>query len=96
MEQETLLEVKSISKAFPGVQALADVSFDIRRGEVHALVGENGAGKSTLINILSGIHQPDSGEILYLGEEIKLNKASDAWHYGIATIHQELAAVTAL
>ena len=63
MEQE-LLVMKNINKSFPGVHALRDVSLSLRRGEVHALIGENGAGKSTLMKVLSGVHQADSGEIL--------------------------------
>ena len=63
MEQE-LLVMKNINKSFPGVRALRDVSLSLRRGEVHALIGENGAGKSTLMKVLSGVHQADSGEIL--------------------------------
>ncbi len=59
-----LLEMKGISKRFRGVHALKGVDFDLREGEVHALVGENGAGKSTLMKVLTGIHQPDSGEII--------------------------------
>ena len=66
MEQE-LLVMKNINKSFPGVHALRDVSLSLRRGEVHALIGENGAGKSTLMKVLSGVHQADSGEILWEG-----------------------------
>ena len=63
MEQANILSVKNISKTYPGVKALDDVSIDVRKGEVHALVGENGAGKSTLVNILTGAVKPDSGQL---------------------------------
>ncbi len=82
--------MSSISKAFPGVQALADVSLVGHAGEVIGLVGVNGAGKSTLMNILGGIYQPDSGEIEINGEVAALHSPKDADRYGIAFIHQEL------
>ncbi|MGA2494199.1 MAG: sugar ABC transporter ATP-binding protein [Roseiarcus sp.] len=85
-----LLEVRSIEKSFPGVRALSDISFDVRAGEVHALVGENGAGKSTLIKIMSGVYHPDSGAILVEGREMRLATPDDARRAGIATIYQEL------
>lgn len=87
---EHLVEFVEISKAFPGVQALNKVSFGIRRGEVHALVGENGAGKTTLINILSGALRQDSGRILWRGKEISLPDPRAAQHIGISTVYQEL------
>ena len=86
----TLLEMKGISKAFNGVPALKDVQFDLKRGEVHCLLGENGAGKSTLIKILGGIYSKDSGNIFIDGEEENINSVKDAEHYGISIIHQEL------
>ena len=85
-----LLEVRGINKSFPGVHALSDVSFDVRAGEVHALVGENGAGKSTLIKIMSGVYRPDSGSILVEGRETHLTTPDDARRAGVATIYQEL------
>jgi rhamnose transport system ATP-binding protein len=85
-----LLEVREIEKAFPGVRALSGVSFDVRPGEVHALLGENGAGKSTLIKIVSGVYQPDSGAILIDGRETRFATPEDAKRAGVATIYQEL------
>jgi ribose transport system ATP-binding protein len=85
-----VLELRSISKRFPGVVALDDVGFDLRAGEVHVLVGENGAGKSTLVKILSGIYQPDAGAILLDGEPVVLRDPHAAQKLGIVTVHQEL------
>jgi rhamnose transport system ATP-binding protein len=85
-----LLAVKDIEKAFPGVRALSGVSFEVRAGEVHALLGENGAGKSTLIKIISGVYQPDAGEILVDGRNMQLSSPDDARRAGVATIYQEL------
>src|SRR5450432_4249260 len=87
---EYLLEVENVRKAFPGVLALDDVSFRLKRGQVHALMGENGAGKSTLMKIIAGIYTPDSGSFKLKGQEIKLTSPLDALQYGIAMIHQEL------
>ncbi len=89
-DSQTLLELKHISKSFPGVKALDDVSFDVRSGEVHALLGENGAGKSTLIKIASGVYQPDGGEIVVGGKAVRFGSPRDAQVHGIATIYQEL------
>jgi ribose transport system ATP-binding protein len=87
---ETILDVENISKAFPGVKALDRVSFNLRKGEVHALVGENGAGKSTLMKILSGVYQPDDGVIRYKGKEIRFHDSTHARDAGIGIIYQEL------
>jgi inositol transport system ATP-binding protein len=87
---EYLLEVANVRKAFPGVLALDDVQFRLKRGHVHALMGENGAGKSTLMKIIAGIYTPDSGSFKLKGQEIKLASPLDALQYGIAMIHQEL------
>jgi len=87
---ETLLQLNQINKYFPGVHALKDAEFDVRRGEVHALLGENGAGKSTLIKIISGVHKPDDGEMLLNGERVNFNNPREAKNAGIATIYQEL------
>jgi inositol transport system ATP-binding protein len=87
---EYLLEVANVRKAFPGVLALDDVSFRLKRGHVHALMGENGAGKSTLMKIIAGIYTPDSGSLKLKGQEIRFTSPLDALRYGIAMIHQEL------
>ena len=94
---DKLLEMKNISKSFPGVQALAEVDFNIDKGEVHALVGENGAGKSTLMKVLTGIH-PDyeEGKIIYKGEEVSFNSPAEAQAAGLAIIHQELELIPEL
>lgn len=86
-----LLEVKEISKGFPGVQALKSVNFSLKGGSVHALVGENGAGKSTLIKILSGVYRPDEGEIFLGGENVEIHNPHEAHAKGIFTVHQELS-----
>ncbi|WP_409238230.1 sugar ABC transporter ATP-binding protein [Streptomyces sp. PA5.6] len=88
-DQDELLRIESIRKTFPGVVALDSVDFDLRRGEVHVLLGENGAGKSTLIKMLSGAYRPDSGRIFAEGREVRINGAQDAERLGIATIYQE-------
>ncbi len=84
------LEAIGVSKGFPGVQALSDVTFTLRRGEVHALVGENGAGKSTLIKVLTGVYQLDSGELRKDGEPVTFADPREAQQAGISTIYQEL------
>jgi ABC-type sugar transport system ATPase subunit len=85
-----VLRLESVSKSFPGVQALDRVGFEVRAGEVHALLGENGAGKSTLIKIVSGVYQPDGGSMLIDGEPVRFARPGDAQAAGIATIYQEL------
>ncbi len=87
---DQVLEARQLSKSFPGVQALKDVNLSVRRGLVHAVTGENGAGKSTLMNILSGLHQPDRGEIRLRGQPIRLRSPHEALRAGISMIHQEL------
>jgi putative multiple sugar transport system ATP-binding protein len=93
-----ILEMRGITKTFPGVKALNDVSFKVRQGEIHALVGENGAGKSTLMKVLSGVYPAGTfdGEILFDGEARRFGKISDSEHLGIIIIHQELALVPLL
>ncbi|MBB4184402.1 inositol transport system ATP-binding protein [Sinorhizobium terangae] len=87
---EYLLSAEGVRKEFPGVVALDDVEFKLKRGTVHALMGENGAGKSTLMKILAGIYQPDKGEVKLKGVDIRLQSPLDALENGIAMIHQEL------
>ncbi|MEG1548667.1 MAG: sugar ABC transporter ATP-binding protein [Clostridia bacterium] len=87
---ETILSMKGIQKYFPGVHALDNVSFDLRAGEVHALVGENGAGKSTLMKILTGIYQKDAGTIELYGKQTEIISPKEAQQAGISIIHQEL------
>ncbi len=87
---EVLLRLEDITKTFPGVQALSDCCFELRSGEVHALVGENGAGKSTLMKVVSGIYQKDSGHIYYKGSEVEIPNPRAAQQLGISIIHQEL------
>lgn len=86
-----IFQVKQISKSFPGVKALTEVSIDFYPGEVHALVGENGAGKSTLIKIMSGVYTPTDGELIYQGEKLSFKAPKEAIDLGILVIHQELS-----
>lgn len=86
-----LLEIQNLSKSFPGVKALDDVSLAVRSGEIHALCGENGAGKSTLMHILSGNLRPDTGKIIFDGKELRLKDPSDAFRCGISIVHQHLS-----
>lgn len=92
-ERTTVLQLKEITKTFPGVKALSGVSFDLREGEVHALLGENGAGKSTLMKVLAGNHSPDEGEIFHREEKVAFQGPMDAKKRGIILIHQELSLV---
>ena len=95
---ERVLEVRGLSKRFPGVIALDAVSFDLVAGEVHGLCGENGAGKSTLIKVLSGIHASGSyeGQVLVGGQPVAFRSIADAEAAGIAVIYQELALIGAM
>ncbi len=90
MENDILLRMQGISKSFPGVRALDNVSLDVRRGTVHALMGENGAGKSTLMKCLFGIYTKDSGKILLEGKEVSFKTSKEALDHGVAMVHQEL------
>ena len=84
---DVILTMKDIDKSFPGVHALDHVNFEVRRGEVHALMGENGAGKSTLMKVLTGIYQKDSGFITYKGQEVAFNNTREAQDNGIVIVH---------
>ena len=88
---EVCLSANGVSKMYPGILALNNVSYQIRSGKVNVLVGENGAGKSTLMKIISGIEEPSLGSMTYLGEEIKLKDTRHAAQIGISIIHQELS-----
>ena len=94
----TLLEMRSITKTFPGVKALDQVNLSVKTGEIHALVGENGAGKSTLMKVLSGVYPAGSydGEIHYDGQLAQFRDIADSEERGIIIIHQELALVPLL
>jgi ribose transport system ATP-binding protein len=93
---ESIVSVTNLSKRFGGIRALKEISFEVRYGEVHALVGENGAGKSTLMNILGGIIQRDSGEVVYQGQPVEFANPIESLKAGIAIIHQELAMLPTL
>ena len=91
MTDTLLLELRGISKSFGSVQALTDVDFEVRNGEVMALVGDNGAGKSTLVKCVAGTHSADSGEILFEGTEVHIHGPKDAAKLGIEVVYQDLA-----
>src|ERR687891_2760431 len=88
MADAPLLELEGITKQFPGVLANDRIDLDLRKGEVHALLGENGAGKSTLMNILFGLYHPDEGEIRVNGRPVRFESARDAVRAGLAMVHQ--------
>ncbi|MGB6129580.1 MAG: ATP-binding cassette domain-containing protein, partial [Psychrilyobacter sp.] len=90
MEEKFLLEMKEITKEFPGVKALDEVSIQIKKSSVHALMGENGAGKSTLMKCLFGIYRKDHGEIIFCGKEIDFTSPKEALDSGVSMVHQEL------
>ncbi|GFI16058.1 ribose import ATP-binding protein RbsA [Lachnospiraceae bacterium] len=87
---DIILTMKDIDKSFPGVHALDHVNFEVRKGEVHALMGENGAGKSTLMKVLTGIYTKDSGSIVYEGKEVEFHTTREAQDAGVVIVHQEL------
>jgi ABC-type sugar transport system ATPase subunit len=94
--QENIIEIRHLGKEFPGVRALKDVSFDIRRNTVHCIAGENGAGKSTFIKILTGAYEKSSGAITLNGEPFSPLKVRDAMSSGISVLYQELNVVDEL
>lgn len=96
VQQRPILEMTGITKRFPGVLALDNVDFSVRRGEIHSLIGQNGAGKSTLMNILSGVYTPDHGEIKVDGQPVTMNQPREALRLGIGTVYQELSLVPKL
>src|SRR5215208_4833938 len=93
MADEPILELRSITKRFPGIVANDGIDFDLRRGEAHALLGENGAGKSTLMNVVFGLYQPDEGEIRVKGEPVAMKSPRDAINHGIGMVHQHFMLV---
>ena len=92
-DQPYIIEMRGITKEFPGVRANDNITLGLRRGEIHALLGENGAGKSTLMSVLFGLYQPDEGEILKNGEPVKINDPNDAAALGIGMVHQHFKLV---
>ncbi|HVO40419.1 MAG TPA: sugar ABC transporter ATP-binding protein [Spirochaetia bacterium] len=87
---DTILELRHITKTFPGVTALDDAHFELKRGEIHALIGENGAGKSTLIKVITGVYQPNAGQILVDGKPVEIHSTADSQKLGIAAIYQHV------
>ena len=93
MDDNVILQMENISKSFPGVNALSNVNLAVRRGTIHALMGENGAGKSTLMKILDGMYTPDSGQIIFQGQTVTVDTTQTALKLGISMIHQELSPI---
>src|SRR5947208_12417023 len=91
MSDTPLLDLRGVTKSFGSVQALIDVDFEVRAGEVMALVGDNGAGKSTLIKCVAGIHPMDEGEVIFDGQEVSIHGPKDAAKLGIEVVYQDLA-----
>ena len=91
--EDTILRMQGIHKWFTGINALHNVDFELKKGEVRALIGENGAGKSTLMKILLGIHQADAGEIEFMGKKVRFREPKDALDAGISMIHQEISLI---
>src|SRR5215213_7190533 len=91
-----MLHLQNISKQFPGVNALQNISLHFEQGKIHALCGENGAGKSTLMNIIMGIHQPDDGTILWKDQPVHIRDVQTAQSLGIAMVYQERSLVDSL
>ncbi|WP_160693338.1 sugar ABC transporter ATP-binding protein [Clostridium sp. C2-6-12] len=95
-DSSIVLEMKNISKIFPGVRALSNVDFTLKKGEIHTLMGENGAGKSTLIKVLTGVYEIDEGTIILRGKKIKISSTQEAQNHGISTVYQEVNLCTNL
>ena len=93
MQTDPLLQMRHIVKIFPGVRALNGVDFTLRKGEIHALMGENGAGKSTLIKVLTGVYASDGGEIKVEGQAVSIRSPQDAQNNGISTVYQEITQI---
>ena len=91
MSEQTVLQMRGIYKSFPGVKALQDVSFRLRKGEIHALMGENGAGKSTLIKVLTGVYPKDAGTIEIENKTVQIHSPQEAQRVGISTVYQEIS-----
>lgn len=89
-ESDIVLNMEGICKSFPGVKALSNVDFQLKKGEIHALMGENGAGKSTLIKVLTGVYEIDEGIITLNGKKIIIKSTHDAQENGISTVYQEV------
>ena len=88
MQTDNVIEMLHITKELPGIIANDDITLQLRRGEIHALLGENGAGKSTLMSVLFGLYQPEAGEIRKNGQVVKINNPNDATALGIGRVHQ--------
>ena len=93
MAEDFVIEMLHITKEFPGIKANDDITLQLRKGEVHALLGENGAGKSTLMSVLFGLYQPEAGEIRKNGQTVKINDPNDATALGIGMVHQHFKLV---
>jgi simple sugar transport system ATP-binding protein len=93
---DAIVTIQGLSKEFPGVKALSNVDFTLKRGEIHGLMGENGAGKSTLIKVLTGLYGKDAGDIFFDGQPLELNSPEDAPKFGISTVYQEISLIPAL
>ena len=93
MEDNCVIEMCHITKVFPGIIANDDITLGLRKGEIHALLGENGAGKSTLMSVLFGLYQPEEGEILYNGKPVKITDPNVATSLGIGMVHQHFKLV---
>ena len=96
MDENIILSVQNVTKRFPGVVALNQVSFEIRRGEIHGVIGENGAGKSTLMKILSGVYSKDEGDIYFNGEKMQIRKPTESLRLGLSIVYQEFNLVNSM